>query len=153
MTIALEDGPHEARLRDVSRAGGCFFLERRVPEMTILKLELDLPEQEAPDGAEAVHIEGSGVVVRCQPIGPHVEHFEVAVFLNDMSESNREALEAYVRELATGVLDSGVEKGLEPMNAADRKVVHDTVNEIDGVGTISVGDEPRRRVVLVKSDS
>ena len=96
MTIALEDGPHEARLRDVSRAGVCFFLERRVPEMTILKLELDLPEQESPDGAEAVHIEGSGVVVRCQPIGPHVEHFEVAVFLNDMSESNREALEAYV---------------------------------------------------------
>ena len=40
---------------------------------------------------------------------------------------------------------------MEPMNAADRKVVHDTVNEIAGVGTISVGDEPRRRVVLVVS--
>ena len=28
------------------------------------------------------------------------------------------------------------------MNAADRKVVHDAVNEIPGVNTISVGDEP-----------
>ena len=53
--------------------------------------------------------------------------------------------------MAKGVVSEGVEKGLEPMNAADRKVVHDTVNEIDGVGTISVGDEPRRRVVLVVS--
>jgi len=56
-----------------------------------------------------------------------------------------------VQELAKSVADEGVEKGLEPMNAADRKVVHDTVNEIAGVGTISVGDEPRRRVVLVVS--
>ena len=61
----------------------------------------------------------------------------------------REALQAYVHELAQNVVSSGVEKGLEPMNAADRKVVHDAVNEIDGVSTVSVGDEPRRRVVLV----
>ena len=47
------------------------------------------------------------------------------------------------------LLSAGTERGLEPMNAADRKVVHDTVNEIEGVDTISVGDEPRRRVVLV----
>jgi spoIIIJ-associated protein len=60
----------------------------------------------------------------------------------------REALRAYVQELAQNVISSGVEKGLEPMNAADRKVVHDAINEIDGVSTVSVGDEPRRRVVL-----
>ncbi|MEC9058637.1 MAG: R3H domain-containing nucleic acid-binding protein, partial [Actinomycetota bacterium] len=59
---------------------------------------------------------------------------------------------AYVQEWAQNVVESGVEKGLEPMNAADRKVVHDAVNEISGVGTVSVGDEPRRRVVLVVAD-
>ena len=64
----------------------------------------------------------------------------------------REALTAYVQELAQNVVESGVEKGLEPMNAADRKVVHDAVYEISGVGTVSVGDEPRRRVVLVVAD-
>jgi spoIIIJ-associated protein len=35
------------------------------------------------------------------------------------------------------------------MGSADRKVVHDTVNELDGVSTISEGDEPRRRVVIL----
>jgi spoIIIJ-associated protein len=34
------------------------------------------------------------------------------------------------------------------MTAADRKVVHDTVNDIDGVMTTSEGEEPRRRVVI-----
>jgi spoIIIJ-associated protein len=37
------------------------------------------------------------------------------------------------------------------MGPADRKVVHDTVNQIDGVSTVSEGEEPRRRVVIVPS--
>ncbi|HLF40378.1 MAG TPA: R3H domain-containing nucleic acid-binding protein, partial [Acidimicrobiia bacterium] len=36
----------------------------------------------------------------------------------------------------------------EPMSPGDRKVVHDTVNEIEGVATVSEGEEPRRRVVI-----
>jgi len=44
-----------------------------------------------------------------------------------------------------------VQKAMEPMNPADRKVVHDTINTIDGVATVSEGEEPRRRVVIVPS--
>ena len=61
----------------------------------------------------------------------------------------REALERFTQSVADEVKSSGVQKALEPMNAADRKVVHDTVNEIDGVSTISEGEDPRRRVVIV----
>ena len=61
----------------------------------------------------------------------------------------REALERFTRELAEEVRTSGVAKALEPMGSADRKVVHDTVNELDGVATLSEGEEPRRRVVIV----
>ncbi len=66
-------------------------------------------------------------------------------------QRRREALAAYVRELAEGVKANGTERGLEPMSAADRKVVHDVINDIDGVTTLSVGDEPRRRVVVSPS--
>lgn len=60
----------------------------------------------------------------------------------------RVALEGFTRKIVTEVVDSGEEQVLEPMGAADRKVVHDTVNEIDGVETISEGEEPRRYVVI-----
>ena len=60
----------------------------------------------------------------------------------------REALSAFARELAEQVLASGADQALEPMSAADRKVVHDTVAEIDGVGTVSEGEDPRRHVVI-----
>ena len=82
---------------------------------------------------------------------PGANRARIRVDVGGYRSRRREALSAYVQELAKGVASEGLEKGLEPMNAADRKVAHDTVNEIPDVGTISVGDEPRRRVVLVVS--
>jgi spoIIIJ-associated protein len=64
----------------------------------------------------------------------------------------REALERFTQSVADEVKSSGVQKALEPMNAADRKVVHDTVNEIDGVRTVSEGEDQRRRVVILPED-
>lgn len=91
VTIALPEGQHEARIRDLSRAGVCFFLDRRIPEMTVLQMRLDLPTR---DGQEV--IEGTGVVVRCEAVSAHLDHYEVAVFLNDLTESSRDRLHAYV---------------------------------------------------------
>jgi spoIIIJ-associated protein len=60
----------------------------------------------------------------------------------------REALSEFARQLAERVRDDDAEQVLEPMNASDRKVVHDVVAEMEGVTTISEGEEPRRRVVI-----
>ena len=67
-------------------------------------------------------------------------------------ERRQIALEGFVREAAAKVLDDGVDLALEPMSAPDRKIVHDTAAEIDGIGTLSEGEEPNRRVVLVVED-
>jgi spoIIIJ-associated protein len=82
---------------------------------------------------------------------PGANRARIRVDVAGFRQRRREVLQAYVQELAKSVLGDGVEKGLETMNAADRKVVHDTANEIEGISTISVGDEPRRRVVLIPS--
>jgi spoIIIJ-associated protein len=63
-------------------------------------------------------------------------------------QKRKAALERFTKQVAEEVKDSGVRRVLEPMSAADRKVVHDTVNDIDGVATTSEGEEPRRRVVI-----
>jgi spoIIIJ-associated protein len=64
-------------------------------------------------------------------------------------QRRREALERFTRSIADEVKAAGVQKALEPMGSADRKVVHDTVNDLDGVSTVSEGEEPRRRVVII----
>jgi spoIIIJ-associated protein len=58
------------------------------------------------------------------------------------------ALERFAREVAESVRASGVAKALDPMGSADRKVVHDAVNEIEGVSTASEGEDAARRVVI-----
>lgn len=63
-------------------------------------------------------------------------------------ERRREALAIYAGRLGQRVLQEGTELQLEPMNAADRKVIHDSVAEIDGIRSYSEGEEPRRFVVL-----
>ncbi len=61
----------------------------------------------------------------------------------------REALARFTRQVADEVRASGVSRALEPMSAADRKVVHDTANALEGVRTVSEGEDPRRRVVIL----
>lgn len=63
-------------------------------------------------------------------------------------ERRREALARFARQVAAQVLESGSAVALEPMEAADRKIVHDTVNTIDGVETVSDGEASRRHVVI-----
>ena len=58
------------------------------------------------------------------------------------------ALQRFTRQVAEEALASGSERALEPMSAADRKVVHDTINEIEGLSTRSEGEEPRRHIVI-----
>ncbi len=58
------------------------------------------------------------------------------------------ALQRFTRQIAEEVLESGRERVLEPMSPADRKVVHDTVNEIEGLGTRSEGEDSARHVVI-----
>lgn len=66
-------------------------------------------------------------------------------------ERRREALTRFAQEQARQVAEAGVAKALEPMTPPDRKVVHDAVTDIEGVSTISEGEEPYRRVVILPS--
>jgi spoIIIJ-associated protein len=65
----------------------------------------------------------------------------------------REALAKFAAQIAEQVISTGKASALEPMNPPDRKVVHDTANEIPGVSTRSEGEEPRRYVVIEPSPS
>lgn len=58
------------------------------------------------------------------------------------------ALGRFAQQVASEVVETGDERALEPMSAADRKAVHDALSENSGVATRSEGDDPRRFVVV-----
>jgi spoIIIJ-associated protein len=120
---------------------------------------------EVRDDAVHVAIEGEGLGLLVGPHGATLTALEeiiravvqrstgghsarVHVDVGGYRERRREALADFVRGVAEQVKAEGVERALEPMPPPDRKVVHDTVAEIEGVATTSQGEEPRRRVVI-----
>lgn len=104
-----------------------------------------------PKGAtlQAIH-DLSRTVVQRQASGNH--EGRVRLDVAGYRERRREALERFTRKVAEQVIASGTAQVLEPMAPADRKIVHDTANDIEGVRTTSEGDEPRRRVVVLPAD-
>jgi spoIIIJ-associated protein len=75
-------------------------------------------------------------------------HARVRVDVAGYRARRKEALERFAIGVAESVKESGVAKALDPMGSADRKVVHDVVNDIDGVVTVSEGEDAARRVVI-----
>lgn len=73
----------------------------------------------------------------------------IKVDVGGYREARKTALAGFALKAAERAKAEEVEVVLEPMNSADRKVVHDTLNDVDGVGTRSAGNDPNRRVVVV----
>ncbi|MEL6428778.1 MAG: PilZ domain-containing protein [Planctomycetota bacterium] len=91
ITVLLDDGVHHAKIRDVSRGGVCFFLDRPLQEMTALEVEFDLPMDPG-----VRRIRGVGAVVRCEKIAQIVDHYEIAVFVHEMADPDRDTITEYV---------------------------------------------------------
>jgi spoIIIJ-associated protein len=72
----------------------------------------------------------------------------ILVDVGGYREKRNAALQRFAEGIAEDVKTSGDERALEPMSPADRKVIHDAVNDIEGVATRSDGMEPTRYVVI-----
>lgn len=60
----------------------------------------------------------------------------------------REELRALAERTAEEVKESGIAVALKPMNAFERKVIHDAIGEL-GLSSESEGEEPERHIVVL----
>jgi len=80
-------------------------------------------------------------------------YHRIQVDVDDYRARRREALVKFATDLAHTVADSGESKAMEPMGAADRKLIHDAVADVEGVETVSEGRDPRRYIVLLATNA
>ncbi len=73
---------------------------------------------------------------------------DVIVDASGYRDRRRRTLESLALRSAEEALRTGIRVELEPMSAAERKVVHTCLESREGVTTVSEGDEPYRRVVV-----
>lgn len=79
------------------------------------------------------------------------EYNRVNVDVADYKKQRADRLAEQVRQWATEVKKTGDSKELQPMNAADRRIVHQVATEF-GLETESIGEGRDRRVVLTPAD-
>ena len=99
-----------------------------------------------PGGRTLMAVQDLARVASQRRLGDHDTRLRIDVA--GYRERRRVALEKFATAVASEVAESGTGKALEPMASADRKIIHDTIQGIDGVTSHSDGEEPRRRVVI-----
>jgi spoIIIJ-associated protein len=104
-----------------------------------------------PKGSTLLAMQDLTRVVSQRRLGDHDTHLRVDIA--QYRERRREALGRFARKVADDVIASGQPRVLEPMNAADRKIVHDTLIDVAEVVTRSQGQDPHRRVVVELADA
>jgi spoIIIJ-associated protein len=126
-------------------------VETRVDD-DILYIDVNGEQTEALVGRKGVVVQAvhelTRTVIQRKTYGAPRLRLDIAGY----AARRREALKIYAGRLAESVKEDGREAMLEPMNAADRKVVHDAIAEIDGVRSYSEGEEPNRSVVVAPVD-
>tara|TARA_B100001123_G_scaffold133531_2_gene154774 strand:+ start:3865 stop:4797 length:933 start_codon:yes stop_codon:yes gene_type:complete len=78
---------------------------------------------------------------------------KLTVDIGGYRERRRTFLAEFAVNQANEVLDEGQSVALDPMNASDRKVVHDAISEVEGVTTRSEGSDYDRHVVILVDET
>jgi spoIIIJ-associated protein len=78
------------------------------------------------------------------------ERSRLMLDIDNFRSSKKEELTKLAKDVAKEVKDSGESVKLKPMNAFERKVIHDTIQEL-GLTSESEGEEPNRCVVVLAS--
>ena len=79
------------------------------------------------------------------------EWTRVLVDVEDYRGRRERQLVEVARRAAERVLSTGTMLQLEPMSALERRWIHIALRDVDGVATQSIGEEPQRRVVVIKT--
>lgn len=127
-------------------ATGSVTVSREGEEIDVRVDGTDLGLMVGPGGATLLAIQDLVRVASQRRLGD--QDTRLRIDIAGYRERRKEALARFATKVAHDVLESGSARALEPMNSADRKVVHDTLAEVEGIVTRSQGEEPRRRVVV-----
>jgi len=73
---------------------------------------------------------------------------KISLDIENYRKKREETLKSLAKKMAERVLKYNKPVTLEPMNAYERRIIHSTIQDIEGVSTHSIGQENDRRIVI-----
>lgn len=114
----------------------------------IVEIEVEDRDEEAFLAHNAEGLNALQMLVQTMWSHRTKSNVRVNVDVNGYKAQKQEKLVSMARRMAERVIESGRAVTLEPMNGADRRIVHMTLREFPGVYTESSGEGASRRVQI-----
>lgn len=155
-TVPAEELPEGSRA-----AKAVAYLNSVLPKLGCENVTMKVAERD--DGA-GIYLEGEGLGIIIGRRGETLDalqhlvslsarnnqgYYKVTLNIGDYRERREDTLASLAKRVAQQVKKTGRGKALEPMNPYERRIIHTTIQEIEGVTSASVGDGDNRRVVVV----
>ena len=80
------------------------------------------------------------------------KNLKISIDSNNYKEKREKSLRDLARKKGKAVLATGNAVKLNPMAARERKIIHEEISFMEGLKTESVGEEPKRYLVIRKLD-
>ena len=75
-------------------------------------------------------------------------YYKVTLNIGDYRQKREQTLVSLAKRMSNQVIRTGRRRTLEPMSPYERRIIHTTVQDIEGVESSSVGEGANRRVVI-----
>jgi len=76
------------------------------------------------------------------------QHYRLVLDIGGYRKRREETLISLAKRTAAKVVKVGKSYEMEPMNAAERRIIHFALQEYEGITTFSEGEEPERCVII-----
>lgn len=126
-------------------------------------LTVEITEEVTPTGAK-LNLEGEGLGIIIGRRGETLDavqylaglvanrgdagYYRITIDSAGYREKREQTLAALAKKIANQVARTGRSSTLEPMNPYERRIIHSTVSQVEGITSTSIGEEPYRRVVI-----
>ena len=157
MEIETEEAPTDYNPGDIARD----FVEQVVAAM---ELPAEVKAEPLDDGSWRIDVVGENAAEVIGSYGEGLnalqylaglvvqkytgEHTRLLLDADGYREKRETALVDQAKELAAAVVEAGQEAELDPLNAFERRIIHNALLDYPGVTTYSEGEGDERRVII-----
>lgn len=75
-------------------------------------------------------------------------HLKVLVDINGYKQQHNQKIEYFARKIAKEVTQTKIDAKLDPMNAYDRRLIHQALSDWKHIQTVSEGADPNRYIMI-----
>ena len=144
----IEDNEASLFLKDIVGKMGLDVGTKVYKNDECIFIEIDGPDSRTVIGKRGQTLDSIQYLTNLVMNKDREEYIRVIIDVEGYRTRREKTLERLALKLAKKVQKSGRSVRLEPMNPYERKVIHATIQDMNGVTTRSEGEEPYRRVII-----